>query len=120
VYRPSAASSKSLRICGPSIGSGSIRCVSGFLDEMIPAPWHHRDEPTVHDLMERAHALGFPLDVVVGTAPGWTDPWSRAERAHVMKETGGWRLWLLDEQGRGVDVEDVQIARLPGDRGGQR
>jgi len=91
---------------------GAVRLRWGFLDEMIPAPWHHRDEPTIYHLMQRALALGFPLEVVVGSAPGWADPWSRVQRAHVMKEEDGWRSWLVDERGYGIGDADVQLARL--------
>jgi hypothetical protein len=91
---------------------GAVRLRWGFLDEMIPAPWHHRDEPTIYHLMQRALALGLPLEVVIGSAPGWADPWSRVQRAHVMKEEGGWRPWLVDERGCGIGDADVQLARL--------
>ena len=78
---------------------GAVRLRWGFLDEKIPAPWVHRDEPTLYNLMERAQELRVPLEVVVGSAPGWTDPWSRVQRAYVQKEERGWRWWLVDEQG---------------------
>jgi hypothetical protein len=56
---------------------GAVRLRWGFLDEMLPAPWVHRDEQTLHHLLKEAYTRGVPLDVVVGSAPGWTDPWSR-------------------------------------------
>ena len=97
---------------------GAVRLRWGFLDEMIPAPWVHRDEQTLHNLMVRAHELQVPLEVVVGSAPGWTDPWSRVQPAYVEKEESGWRSWLVDEQGHGIDRDEVQLARLAGqDRG---
>ncbi len=80
------------------------------IDEMIPAPWVHRDEPSIHDLLQRAHDLGHPLEVVVGEAPEWSDPWSRARRARPWKE--GWWWWLADERGQVIDPDDVQMARL--------
>lgn len=36
---------------------GAVRLRWGFLDERIPAPWVHRDERTLFDLMWRAHEL---------------------------------------------------------------
>ena len=39
---------------------GAVRLRWGFLDEMIPAAWVHRDEPTLDNLMERAHELRVP------------------------------------------------------------
>ena len=97
---------------------GAVRLRWGFLDEMIPAPWVHRDEHTLYHLMARAHELQVPLEVVVGTAPGWADPWSRVQRAYVEKDERGWRSWLVDEQGYAIDEAEVQLARLAGqDRG---
>lgn len=86
----------------------------GFLDEHIPAPWVHLDEPKLYDLMERAYDRGVPLEVVVGSAPGWADPWSRARRAHVQKEKQGWPSWLVDDEGYPIDKDEVQLARLLG------
>ena len=34
---------------------GAVRLRWGFLDEMLPAPWVHRDEPMLHDLMKQAY-----------------------------------------------------------------
>ena len=90
----------------------AVRLCWHSIDEMIPAPWVHRDEPTLHDLMQRAHPFGHALEVVVGNAPEWAEPWSRARRAYVVKD--GWWLWLVDEQGHLIDEDDVQMARLAG------
>jgi hypothetical protein len=91
---------------------GSLRLRWGFLDERIPAPWVHRDEPTLYSLMKSAHDRGVALDVVVGNAPSWADPWSRVQRAYVEEEAQGWRSWLVDEQGYLIHEEEVQLARL--------
>jgi hypothetical protein len=93
---------------------GAVRLRWGFLDEMIPAPWVHRDELTLYGLMRRAHELGTSLDVVVGSAPGWADPWSRARSAYVRSDESGWRWWLEDEEGYLIEEADVQLARLVG------
>jgi hypothetical protein len=91
---------------------GSVRLRWGFLDEMIPALWVHRDEPMLYSPMDQAHALRVPLEVVVGSAPGWTDPWARARLAWVQTEEIGWRSWLVDGDGRELDRGEVQLARL--------
>jgi len=93
---------------------GAVRLKWVFLDEMIPAPWVHRDEHTLHDLMARALKLWNQLEVVVGTAPGWADPWSRRQMAFVGREDPGWRMWLVDEQNCWIDAKEVQLARLAG------
>ena len=91
---------------------GCVRLRWGFLDESIPAPWVHRDEPTLHDLKARALEEGRPLEVVVGNSPGWSEPWSRARNVAVVKDASGWRLTLIDDAGFAIADEDVQAARL--------
>ena len=93
---------------------GAVRLCWGFLDAMIPAPWVHRDEPRLYGLMQKAHALQRPLEVVVGSAPGWTDPWSRVQRAYVERDESRWRSWLVDEEGQEIHETEVQLARLTG------
>lgn len=91
---------------------GAVRLRWGFLDERIPAPWVHRDERLLHDLKRSALAMNVPLEVVVGTAPGWRDPWSRARFAHVEQDPNSWRSWLVDDDGYVIDEDEVQRARL--------
>src|SRR5439155_10642967 len=91
---------------------GTVRLRWGFLDERLPAPWVHRDEPTLYDLKRRANELNRPLEIVAGSAPGWADPWSRVQRVHVEKDKTGWRLWLVTEDGCVVDENEVQLAQL--------
>jgi hypothetical protein len=91
---------------------GAVRLRWGFLDEMLPAPWVHRDEPTLHHLPKEAYARGLPVDVVVGSAPGRADPWSRVKRAFPATDAWGWPSRLVDEQGYEIPRADVQVARL--------
>jgi hypothetical protein len=91
----------------------AVRLRWGFLDELIPAPWVHGDEPTLHDLERSALAMNVPLEVVVGSAPGWSEPWSRARLAHVERDPNGWEHWLVGEDGTVIHEADVQRARLP-------
>lgn len=91
---------------------GGVRLRWGFLDEMIPAPWVHRDEETLYGLKVRARELAAALEVVVGSAPGWKDPWARARRCRVLSDGSRWSLFLVDEAGAVLPDEDVQLARL--------
>jgi hypothetical protein len=91
---------------------GAVRLRWGFLDERIPAPWVDRDEPTLHDLQNSALAMSVPLEVVVGTAPGWEEPWSRVRLAQVERDSNGWTHWLVGDDGAVIDEADVQRARL--------
>lgn len=97
---------------------GAVRLRWGFLDEMLPAPWVHRDEPTLHHLLKEAYTGGVPLDVVAGSAPGWTDPWSRVQRALPATDAWGWPSRLVDERGYEIPRADVQLARLADDARG--
>ncbi len=93
---------------------GAVRLRWGFIDECIPAPWVDRAEPVLYDLMASAHEMGLPLEVVVGSAPGWSEPWSRLRRAYVEQDDERWRrMWLVDEDGVRIDEADVQRARIP-------
>jgi hypothetical protein len=91
---------------------GAVRLRWGFLDEMLPAPWVHRDEPTLHDLLKTAYQRGVPLEVVIGSAPGWADLWARARRAYPAADAWGWPSRLVDEDGYEIPRADVQLARL--------
>jgi hypothetical protein len=51
------------------------------------------------------------MEVVLGTAPGWEDPWSRARTVLARKDATGRWTWLWDERGH-VDDVDIQRARL--------
>ena len=89
---------------------GAVRLLWGFLDERIPVPWVHREEPFIYTLLQRAFESGSELEVVVGSAPGWSDPWARSISCAVVRD--GYNYYLLDEDGMPVDERDVQLARV--------
>jgi hypothetical protein len=91
---------------------GAVRLRWGFLDEMLPAPWVHRDEIVLYDLKRKAHTLGIEIEAVVGSAPGWDEPWARARRCRATAGQSEYDLVLFDEEGLPVDDRDVQLARL--------
>ena len=97
---------------------GAVRLRWGFLDEMIPAPWVHRDELCFHDLKRQALERVQLLEVVAGGAPGWAEPWARAQYCHVERDSSGYGLLLVDDEGFEVDDRDVQLARLAAVNGG--
>jgi len=91
---------------------GCVRLRWGFLDERIPAPWVHIDEPKLRHLFREALEQDQTLEVVAGNAPGWADPWSRRERVRVRQSEDGWTYWLTGDSGRLIYEEEVQLARL--------
>lgn len=96
---------------------GVVRLRWGFLDERLPAPWVQDDEPRLGDLKRLAQAKGVPLEVVVGSAPGWAEPWARGRLAWVMGDASWWLGRLVDEEGVRIDELEVQRARLAGPKG---
>lgn len=92
---------------------GSVRLRWGFVDDGFGVPWVHRDEPTLDDLMTSAFEMGVPLEVVVGRAPAWDEPWARGRRADVLRHVDGYEMWLFGEDGFVIERVDVQRARLP-------
>ena len=91
---------------------GAVRLRWGFLDERLPVPWVDRDEQTLYDLEKSALAMNVPLEVVVGSAPAWSEPWSRARLARVKRDPDGWRHGLVGDDGSVIDEATVQRARL--------
>ena len=91
---------------------GAVRLRWGFLDEMIPAPWSDWDEARLFDMKKEALEENLELEVVIGSAPGWADPWARARRVFVVGDGSGWSCKLVEESGAVVDDRDVQAARL--------
>jgi hypothetical protein len=96
---------------------GAVRLRWGFLDEMLRVPWVDSDEPRLGSVLREAHRRGEDLEVVMRTAPGWEDPWSRAVRCTVHARPGGYGWDLVTPDGYLVDEEEVQAVRaVPGDR----
>ena len=86
-------------------------CTHSIPTTTIPL-WHHYDEPTLHTLIHQAHEQGRAIEAVIGSAPGWSDPWSRARRCGV-ERLSEYSYTLFDEErGVGIDEQDVQLARL--------
>jgi hypothetical protein len=91
---------------------GAVRLRWGFLDETIPAPWVHRDETRLYGLVRDARDLDAELEVVIGSAPGWKDPWARARRCRAVSDGTTYGVQLVDEEGAVIADRDVQLARL--------
>jgi hypothetical protein len=95
------------------------RCVRlrwGFLDDAFSVDWAMSGDPGAYELLERARKADAPVDLVLRTAPGWSDPWSRARRVKVIR-IEPWRATI-----REGEVEfpifrlDIQAVRLVEER----
>ena len=60
-----------------------IRLQWGFLSESYLAEWSVPGEPSLYAVLKERLTSGEPIEYVRGTAPGWTDPWSRSQRGIV-------------------------------------
>jgi hypothetical protein len=56
-----------------------IRLRWGFLSEWYVAEWGVPGEPSLYDFMKQKITTGEPIEFVRGTAPGWSEPWSRGK-----------------------------------------
>lgn len=92
---------------------GMARIRRGGIDERVPVPWGNSDEPRLYERMKTAADAGVPIEVVVGDAPDFADPWARAQLAYVLLDDFGLPGLLLDERGQPIDEADVQLARVP-------
>jgi hypothetical protein len=91
------------------------RCVRlrwGFLDDIFPVSWAMPGDPNLHDLLERARQADAPVDLVLRTAPGWNDPWSRARRVKVV-DIGPWQATVREgEMEFPISRLDIQAMRI--------
>lgn len=90
---------------------GYVRLRWGFLDETLGVEWALPGEPGIREILAEAHAEGREVDIVVGSAPGWSDPWSRAHPARVVKS--GYS-YAIEMDGREVSLDNVQAVRTRG------
>ena len=51
----------------------------GFLSEGYLAEWGIPGEPSLYDFMRQKMVTAEPIEFVRGTAPGWSEPWSRGK-----------------------------------------
>lgn len=85
----------------------------GFLHELLPADWALPGDTHVYDILKEAKTTGSLVDVVVGTAPGWENPWSRAQRVRIIDVNS--RSVLVDSDAGGWELADIQDVRLSDD-----
>lgn len=71
----------------------SIRLRWGFLSEGYLAEWGVPGEPSLYDFMTQKMGTAEPIQYVRGSAPGWSDPWSRGKIGIV----------------KGINIQDVEL-----------
>jgi hypothetical protein len=95
---------------------GCVRLRWGFLDESLPVDWALPGDPQLYELLTAYAASHQPVELVWGSAPGWTDPRSRARRVTVVS----FHPWMLvveaEAQRWQIPQDEIQAVRLPGER----
>jgi hypothetical protein len=88
-----------------------VRLRWGFLDETLPVDWAVPGDPNLYETLQACHAARRPIDVVWGSAPGWSDLWSRARRVTIVS----FDVWCLVVEGDGQRWQlprvEIQAAR---------
>ena len=54
---------------------GHVRLRWGFLDDSLAVEWRLPGEDSLHEILGQAEKDGREVEVVVGSAPGWEEPW---------------------------------------------
>lgn len=93
----------------------AVRVRKRQLDEQIPVRWADECEPSLIDITLDAFLNRKPLELIVGAAPDWEDPWARARRAVAAGDDGTGGVVLVDDEGDVVDPWTVQAMRVVGD-----
>ena len=89
----------------------SIRLRWGFLSEGYLAEWGVPGEPSLYDFLKQKINTGEPIEFVRGTAPGWSDPWSRGKTA-VVKAINHRDVELqINDEYVAIPREEVQAVR---------
>ena len=95
-----------------------VRLRWGFLDEHLGVEWRLPGELSLYEILDRARNSGIPVEVVVGSAPGWADPWARARSGGRCGRTPGVEVRLealeigralgelVSDAGRGLGVAE--------------
>jgi hypothetical protein len=91
------------------------RCVRlrwGFLDEALGVGWAHPGDEAAYEILREAGESQLPVDVVLHSAPGWEQPWSRALRATVERLSHHETFLRSAGEVRIVGLHDIQALRL--------
>ena len=92
---------------------GCVRLRWGFLDEVLGVDWTLPGEPLLYESLKRAAEGGTEVELVVGAAPGWSDPWARARRARIVS-IEPWTVTVSfsgDAWRTRIDQRDIQAVR---------
>ncbi|KYF74056.1 hypothetical protein BE11_05510 [Sorangium cellulosum] len=100
---------------------GAVRLRWGFVDEMLATDWALPGDVSLHQRLKSAYEKDAAVDLVVGTAPGWTDPWWRAHRVRIVDVRFPEVVTTRDERGVKLPVptHEIQAIRVAPDDDGE-
>ena len=99
---------------------GCVRCQWGFLDEVLPVDWAGPGDRGLYWVLKEAMESGREIEIVMGTAPGWKDPWSRKQRCTVLGVEAWSVTLLMDGLRHLVSKLDIQMVRPVDEPGDER
>ena len=101
---------------------GTVRLRWGFIDESLATEWALPGEVSLYQQLKAAGESGAAVELVVGAAPGWTDPWSRAQRVRVVAVRFH-DVLVAEDEGRTafpLARDEIQAIRLAPDHARER
>ncbi|WP_207217899.1 hypothetical protein [Sorangium cellulosum] len=93
---------------------GAVRLRWGFVDDALATDWALPGDASLHQQLKRAREKDETVDLVVGAAPGWADPWWRAQRVRVVDISFREVVLTRDEAGLALPIlrDEIQAIRL--------
>ena len=88
-----------------------VRLRWGFLNDILAVDWTGPGDPSLHELLREYAATHQPVQIVWGTAPGWSDPWSRARRVNIVSFDAGTLIVESDGLLWQIPRYDIQAVR---------
>jgi hypothetical protein len=74
--------------------------------------WDNRAEQSLRQTLKQACEAGTCEDIVIGTVPGWEDPWARARRVAVLS-VDPWTVRLREERAElELSYDEIRAIRL--------
>ncbi|WP_433936314.1 hypothetical protein AB3662_16635 [Sorangium cellulosum] len=91
---------------------GAVRLRWGFVDEMLATDWALPGDVSLHQQLKSAYEKDAVVDLVVGVAPGWADPWWQARRVRIVDVRFPEVVMTRNERGEKLPVATHEIQAI--------
>jgi hypothetical protein len=88
-----------------------VRVRRGSVDERLPFDWPIAEEELLYPILVTAERQGRPVEIVLGDAPDWKNPWANGQRGYVSQFRWGIFRFQEGPMIQTLDGADVQAAR---------